>query len=403
MKKTFRRSVQALLATRAGRLANLAGVLLVAGTLSLSANTYATEHMLSLNLKNATIREAIESIKSQSEFSFSLDVKDLNLDEKVSVSLANKSIDEVLAVLFNGRNVRYEINDRHIVITRAGLMEPVATQQQVKHITGRILDSNDEPVIGANVVVKGTTIGTVTDAEGNFTLDVPEGATLQISYIGYIEQSIPVGNKSVISVILKEDSQALDEVVVVGFGTQKKLNLTGAVTAVSGEEMTKRPVTNPSTMLQGQVPGLRVTQGLGQPGSESVSIRVRGQGTFSSAGSDPLILINGVPGDLNSLDPSVIESVSVLKDAASASIYGARAANGVILVTTKQGAGDQKTRIAYHGNLGIHTPTRMFDIVTNSVEYMELANLAKTNSRSEERRVGKECTSWCRSRWSPYH
>lgn len=403
MKKTFRRSVQALLATRAGRLANLAGVLLVAGTLTLSANTYATEHMLSLNLKNATIREAIESIKSQSEFSFSLDVKDLNLDEKVSVSLANKSIDEVLAVLFNGRNVRYEINDRHVVITRARLMEPVATQQQVKHITGRILDPNDEPVIGANVVVKGTTIGTVTDAEGNFTLDVPEGATLQISYIGYIEQSIPVGNKSVISVILKEDSQALDEVVVVGFGTQKKLNLTGAVTAVSGEEMTKRPVTNPSTMLQGQVPGLRVTQGLGQPGSESVSIRVRGQGTFSSAGSDPLILINGVPGDLNSLDPSVIESVSVLKDAASASIYGARAANGVILVTTKQGAGDQKTRIAYHGNLGIHTPTRMFDIVTNSAEYMELANLAKTNSGLGDKYPQEEIEKYRNSNGNPQY
>ncbi|WP_195375530.1 MULTISPECIES: TonB-dependent receptor [Parabacteroides] len=381
MKKTFRKSVQDLLATRAGRLANLAGVFLVAGTLTLSASTYAAEHMLSLNLKNATIREAIESIKSQSEFSFSLDVKDLNLDEKVSVSMDNKSINEVLAVLFNGRNVRYEINDRHIVITRVGQTGPVAgVQQQTKKVTGTILDPNNEPIIGANVVVRGTTIGTVTDVDGKFELDVPTGATLQVSYIGYIEQDIAVGNKSILSVIMKEDSQALDEVVVVGFGTQKKLNLTGAVAAVSGEEMTKRPVVNPSTMLQGQIPGVRVTQGLGQPGSESVSIRVRGQGTFSSAGSDPLILINGVPGDLNSLDPSVIESVSVLKDAASASIYGARAANGVILVTTKQGAGDQKTKIAYHGNLGIHTPTRMFDLVTNSAEYMELANLAKTNS-----------------------
>lgn len=188
-----------------------------------------------LNLKNATIREAIESIKSQSEFSFSLDVKDLNLDEKVSVSLANKSIDEVLAVLFNGRNVRYEINDRHIVITRAGKVGPESVMQQTKRITGRVMDPNSEPVIGANVVVDGTTIGTVTDVDGNFTLDIPEGATLKISYIGYIEQNIPVGNKSVVSVILKEDSQALDEVVVVGFGTQKKLNLTGAVTAVTGE------------------------------------------------------------------------------------------------------------------------------------------------------------------------
>lgn len=382
MKKTFRKSVQDLLSARAGRLANLAGVFLVAGTLSLSASTYATEHMLSLNLKNATIREVIETIKSQSEFSFSLDVKDLNLDEKVSVSLDNKTINEVLAVLFNGRNVRYEINDRHVVITRAGQVGPASVMQQTKQITGRVLDANNEPVIGANVVVEGTTIGTVTDVDGNFMLDVPAGATLKISYIGYIEQSIPVGNKSVVSVVLKEDSQALDEVVVVGFGTQKKLNLTGAVTAVTGEDMAKRPVTNTATMLQGQVPGLRVNQGLGTPGDESASFRVRGQGTFSSAGSDPLILINGVPGSITNLDPSVIESVSVLKDAASAAIYGARAANGVILVTTKQGAdlGDGKAHISYHGNVGLYNPTRMYDLVTNSVEYMELYNLAQKNS-----------------------
>lgn len=132
-------------------------------------------------------------------------------------------------------------------------------------------------------------------------------------------------------------------------------------------------------MLQGQVPGLRVNQGYGQPGSESVSFRIRGQGTFSSAGSDPLILINGVPGDMSSLDPSVIESISVLKDAASAAIYGARAANGVILITTKEGT-QGKTHISYHGNVGLHSATRLYDRVTNSVEYMELANLARKNS-----------------------
>lgn len=381
MKKLFKESVRALLARRAGRLVNLAGIFLVSGTLILNANTYATEHMLSLNLQNATIREVIESIKNQSEFSFSLDVKDLNLEEKVSVSLSNKSIEEVLAVLFEGRNVSYKINDRHIVITRTHKMGPEIGMQQTKRITGCVLDSNNEPIIGANVVVKGTMIGTETDAEGNFALDVPDGAIVKISYIGYLEQSIPVGNKSVISVILKEDLQVLGEVVVVGFGTQKKLNLTGAVTAVTGEEIAKRPVANAAVLLQGQVPGLRVNQGMGQPGNESASFRIRGQGTFSSAGSDPLILINGVPGSMTNLDPSVIESVSVLKDAASASIYGARAANGVILITTKQGAGNgQKVTIGYHGNIGFYSPTKMYDVVTNSVEFMELSNMAKTNS-----------------------
>ncbi|MEG1749313.1 MAG: TonB-dependent receptor [Tannerellaceae bacterium] len=380
MKKNFQRTLQAFFKTRTGHLTSLVGVFLVAGSLSLSAETYASEHTLTLNLRNATIREAIETIKSQSEFSFSVDVKDLNLDEKVSVSLDNKSIDEVLAILFNGKNLHYVINDRHIVVTRASQLASNVAQQQTKKISGTVVDASGEAVIGVNVVVKGTTVGTITDMDGRFVLDVPANATLVVTYIGYVPQNIVVGNKSVLTITLKEDSQALDEVVVVGFGTQKKLNLTGAVTAVSGEEMTKRPVVNPATMLQGQVPGLRVTQGLGQPGSESVSIRVRGQGTFSNAGSDPLILINGVAGDLNNLDPSMIESVSVLKDAASASIYGARAANGVILVTTKQGAGQQKVKIGYHGNIGIHNPTRMFDVVTNSAEYMELTNLAKTNS-----------------------
>lgn len=176
--------------------------------------------------------------------------------------------------------------------------------QQVKQITGRVLDANNEPIIGANVVVEGTTIGTVTDADGNFALDVPDGATLKISYIGYIEQSISVGNKSVISVILKEDSQALDEVVVVGFGTQKKLNLTGAVTAVTGEEMTKRPVTNAATMLHGTSSRVCVlTRVWGAPGAKQPLSRVRGQGTFSDAGSDPLVLVNGVPGSISNPGP----------------------------------------------------------------------------------------------------
>lgn len=256
-----------------------------------------------------------------------------------------------------------------------------AMQQQTKKIKGCITDVNKEPIIGANVVVEGTTIGTVTDIDGNFTLDVPAGASLKISFIGYVDVVLPVGNKTTLNIVMKEDSQALSEVVVVGFGTQKKGNLTGAVTAVTGEELTKRPVTNAATMLQGQVPGLRVNQGLGTPGDESVTFRIRGQGTFSGAGSDPLVLVNGIPGSISNLDPSMIESISVLKDAASAAIYGARAANGVILVTTKQGSNEQgKAHISYHGNVAFHTPTRMYDLVTNSAEYMELYNLAQENS-----------------------
>lgn len=262
-----------------------------------------------------------------------------------------------------------------------GLKQDAVTimQQQNLKVSGVVTDEAGEPLIGVSVLVKGTTLGNITDLNGRFSLDVPEGSILEISYIGYKTQSIKA-QREPMNIVLKEDAQKLDEVVVVGFGTQKKVNLTGSVSAVTGDDISKRPVANAAIMLQGQIPGLRVNQGLGQPGGEGTSFRIRGQGTFSSAGSDPLILINGVPGSMTNLDPSVIESVSVLKDAASAAIYGARAANGVILVTTKQGAVGDKVHISYHGNVGLHTPTKLYDRVTNSVEYMELANLAWKNS-----------------------
>ena len=262
-----------------------------------------------------------------------------------------------------------------------GLKQDAVTimQQQNLKVSGVVTDEAGEPLIGVSVLVKGTTLGNITDLNGRFSLDVPEGSILEISYIGYKTQSIKA-QREPMNIVLKEDAQKLDEVVVVGFGTQKKVNLTGSVSAVTGDDISKRPVANAAILLQGQIPGLRVNQGLGQPGGEGTSFRIRGQGTFSSAGSDPLILINGVPGSMTNLDPSVIESVYVLKDAASAAIYGARAANGVILVTTKQGAVGDKVHISYHGNVGLHTPTKLYDRVTNSVEYMELANLAWKNS-----------------------
>ena len=253
------------------------------------------------------------------------------------------------------------------------------TQQHNVKASGIVTDEADEPLVGVSVLVKGTTLGSITDLKGRFSLDVPEGSTFEISYIGYKTQIVKA-ERTPMNIVLKEDTQKLDEVVVVGFGTQKKVNLTGAVSAVTGDDISKRPVANAAILLQGQIPGLRVNQGLGQPGGEGTSFRIRGQGTFSSAGSDPLILINGVPGSMTNLDPSVIESVSVLKDAASAAIYGARAANGVILVTTKQGAVGDKVSISYHGNIGLHTPTKLYDRITNSAEYMELANLAWKNS-----------------------
>lgn len=224
------------------------------------------------------------------------------------------------------------------------------SQQKSRKITGTVVDETGLPVIGANVVQKGTTNGIITDVDGHFSLEVPEGATLEISYIGYLAQSIPVGNKSSFQITLREDTQKLDEVVVVGFGTQKKVNLTGAVSSVSSETFEGRSVSNVAQALQGSMPGLNIQQTQGYLDS-SPSINIRGVGTIGE-GSDggPLVLIDGMEGDMNRLNPQDIESVSVLKDAAASSIYGSRAPFGVILITTKKGKSG-KMSVNYNNSL----------------------------------------------------
>jgi len=253
----------------------------------------------------------------------------------------------------------------------------VALAQSIT-VQGKITGGGN-PLPGAVVRVQGGTTGAATDAGGLYKLNVSGDATLIFSMSGYKSQTVPVGGRTVIDMALEVDPKSLEEVVVVGYGTQKKVNLTGAVATVNGAELLKRPITNPSAMLQGTMPGVQVVQGTGEPGNENAYIRIRGNGTFSGAGVDPLVLIDGVEGKLSDLNPNNIQNVSVLKDAASASIYGARAANGVILVTTKQGV-EGKMRVQYDFNYGIYKPTKLFDLITNSAEYMELFNEARINS-----------------------
>jgi TonB-linked SusC/RagA family outer membrane protein len=247
-------------------------------------------------------------------------------------------------------------------------------------VSGQVVDEKGSPIPGATVKVAGTANGVLTDTKGNYKIDVADGnAVLQFSFIGFVSQEITVSDKTKINVVLKEQSSKLNDVVVVGYGTQKRANLTGAVSTVDGDELTKRPVVSAAAMLQGTMPGVQVVQGSGEPGNEGVSIRIRGNGTFSGAGSDPLVLIDGVPGSFSDINPTDIENVSVLKDAASASIYGSRAGNGVILVTTRQGKSGRMV-IQYDGNVGIYKPTKIFDLITNSADYMELYNEARINS-----------------------
>lgn len=249
------------------------------------------------------------------------------------------------------------------------------TQQNIL-LKGVIKGSGGEPIIGANVVVKGTSNGTITDLDGKFTLNVPSNATLEVSYIGYITQEVAVGKRSTLVVNLVEDTKSLDEVVVVGYSVQKKVNLTGSVSAVSSEKLEARPVTTASTALQGLLPGVTVIQNSGQPGKDNSSIRVRGIGTLND--SNPMYVVDGmVVSTINDLDPNDIANISVLKDAASCAIYGSRAANGVILITTKKG-GNKSTTVKYDGYFGMQTPTAQQNYLS-SAEYATLYNQALIN------------------------
>ena len=257
---------------------------------------------------------------------------------------------------------------------------------QQKTINGKVLDATGEPIIGANVLVKGTTNGTITDIDGNFTLNVPTECVLQISYIGFNTQEIKVtSTTNDITVNLKEDSKTLEEVVVVGYGTQKKVNLSGSLSTINVSELTEsRPITNVSHALAGLAAGVNVQMSSNQPGNDNASIKVRGQGTLND--SSPLVIIDGAEAGINTVNPQDIESMTVLKDAASSAIYGSRAANGVILITTKQGKSG-KVKLDYNGYVSFTSPTipSSMDPVSNYADYMEYINEGYRNSNMNEK------------------
>lgn len=254
----------------------------------------------------------------------------------------------------------------------------IASVNQQKQITGKVIDGNGEPIIGANILVKGSTNGVITDLDGNYTIQVPsDQSILEISYVGYKTLDVPVKGKNTLNITLDSTMENLDEVVVVGYGTQKKVNLTGSVQNVTSKDLTRRSLSNTSTALQGLVPGVSVVQSSGQPGADGASITIRGTGSLNSS-TGPLILIDGVEGDMNNIDMNAIESISILKDAASASIYGSRASNGVVLITTKR-AKEEGIKVSYNGYVGFNTPTELPDPV-NAIEYMEAVNIARHNA-----------------------
>ena len=330
---------------------------------------------ISVTFKDVPLMEALSTLENKSEYSFFYSNMLPDKDARVSIDAKDKSIEFILDNIFSNLSISYEINGHQIVLSEDKKEEKNTSYKA----SGVVIDSAGEPVVGAGVVIEGSTNGTITDVDGRWELVVPSTTTkIVISSLGYKEQIVAAGSASARTVTLQEDSQMLQETVVVGYGVQKKVNLTGAVAMVNSEEMNARPISSVASGLQGLLPGVTVVNSSSQPGQANTTIRVRGVGTIGN--SNPLILIDGIEGDISSINPEDIESVSVLKDAASSAIYGARAANGVLLVTTKKLAAgkDAVTKINFSAYAGIQTPTRLPEMC-DAIEFMTLDNEARKN------------------------
>src|SRR5690606_18096644 len=258
---------------------------------------------------------------------------------------------------------------------------PIAQTQDVIHLSGQVLSSEGGPVAGATIHHGGAEASA--DQNGRFTMQLATAGNVVFSAVGHRSKILRVTQDTVLTVVLDTDESQLEEIVVVGYGVQRKSNVSGSLATVDGKTLTERPVPNAANMLQGRIPGLQVTQPSGEPGRDNPSLLIRGRGTFGGS-INPLVLIDGIAGDLNALSPDDIENITVLKDASSAAIYGSRAANGVILVTTKSGKAGATT-VSYRVNVGRHTPTDLPDFITNSAEYMEMYNQAAERSGIEFR------------------
>jgi TonB-linked SusC/RagA family outer membrane protein len=327
--------------------------------------SYSQEVKITLNLSNVTVREALDEIKKQSEFSFWYRNEEIDLNKTVSMLANKQNIETVLTQLLSEQNLSYTIDEKHIIIYRkTGQTLASQERQQERRITGTVTDVNGEPIIGANVVMKGTTNGTVTDVDGKFSLAVGDNTMLIVSFIGYNTQELAIGNRTNLQITLAESLLGLDEVVVIGYGTVKKKDLTGSVTQISSNNILKSNSPTLSTALQGQIPA--DIGNVWKPGSNQ-SIEIRGISSITGS-NDPLWVVDGIPMQSTSvsLNPNDVESIDILKDASASAIYGARGSNGVIIVTTKRAvAGESKIKASYSGWAG-------FDKVSGRPNFMSV-------------------------------
>ncbi|WP_455628797.1 TonB-dependent receptor [Parabacteroides chinchillae] len=321
---------------------------------------------ITVNLKKVTVKEVLQAIEKKSGQSFMYDASMIDLDRIVTVDVLNQKLEDVLNDIFKGTNITYEVSGNQIVLaSRDSLKVKQSISTKKKKITGVVLDPAGVAVIGANVVVRGSKQGVITGIDGDFSIEVVPDDILQVSYIGYVSQDIRVGNRNTVKVVLKEDTKTLDEVVVVGYGSQRKINVTGSIAQIEAKDLKTATSGNLSSMLQGRLPGLITRQEAGQPGSDGASLLVRGSNTLGN--NDPLVIVDGFERPFPNINPDEVESITILKDATSAAVYGVRAANGVILVTTKRGS-QQKPTITFNTSAQISMNTN-FPKFLNGPDY----------------------------------
>lgn len=348
-------------------------LLMVCVFCSYAGNAHSQNAKVSIHMNNVKLDKILNEIENQTDYLFIYN-NQVDINKITSVKVKNEAVAQVLDRILSGTGINYELEGTHIILTTEAIKD-LHAQQQAKTVTGTVTDVSGEPIIGANIRIKGTTTGTITDIDGNFSIEAEPQSVIEVSYIGYLTQETVINNQKSIRFLLKEDTKTLDEVVVIGYGVQKKADLTGSVANINTEKLNTQSNANIGQALQGKIAGVDIVSQGGAPGS-GTRIMVRGIGTLNNA--SPLYIVDGMY--MNSIDhinPNDIASIDVLKDASSAAIYGSRAANGVIIVTTKEGSNPEgKPIIDLSVNLGISTASKFLDML-DAKGWAEVTTIAR--------------------------
>lgn len=348
-------------------------LLMVCVFCSYAGNAHSQNAKVSIRMNNVKLDKILNEIENQTDYLFIYN-NQVDINKITSVKVKNEAVAQVLDKILSGTGINYELEGTHIILTTEAIKD-LHAQQQAKTVTGTVTDVSGEPIIGANIRIKGTTTGTITDIDGNFSIEAEPQSVIEVSYIGYLTQETVINNQKSIRFLLKEDTKTLDEVVVIGYGVQKKADLTGSVANINTEKLNTQSNANIGQALQGKIAGVDIISQGGAPGS-GTRIMVRGIGTLNNA--SPLYIVDGMY--MNSIDhinPNDIASIDVLKDASSAAIYGSRAANGVIIVTTKEGSNTEgKPIIDLSVNLGISTASKFLDML-DAKGWAEVTTIAR--------------------------